>query len=607
MAEHLKLVAFLLLALFTFSVSGADVFWSVNCGATDFYTDGNFISWTPDDSFVSNGIAQVVQSSNSISPVLDSLRVFTSRNKNCYSTPVTKGEKLLVRVSFNYGNYDRLSSPPTFDLHFDGNFWATVETTLSGSQVYEATYVTKGDSASVCVAQTKPGQFPFISALEFRSVDLQVYNRADDNRPLFLIQRLSFGASDTLRFPSDPYDRIWEPLSGSGAVASEAILFNTSIRDNPPSGILANAIVGASTTTNLIFATVQPTNNLLYINMYFSEVLDTTETRLFRVYESSASGSTPLTTTISPVFTGVEERFLTNYTTNSATNLSLMATAESDLPPLINALEAFNIGDVLTDGTDSNDVAALTLLQTTFDVLAQWSGDPCLPAPYSWDWLNCSDDASPRVTSLHLDSFELSGSLPDISSMDALETIDLHNNSLIGTIPTYLGTMTKLKELNLASNKFSGPIPTSLTKNDKLKLTVTGNPSLCTSGKSCSTSPGTTGSSSGGTTGSSSGGTISKKKSSKMPIVLGTTIPTFFLVWIIVGIFVILRRKRTNVTVPANVGGGANGKPNGLHVVSEEMMNGIGGNATQQTFGSPSPLLDTSGQTSDLHDQTTSH
>ncbi|KVI11974.1 Malectin-like carbohydrate-binding domain-containing protein [Cynara cardunculus var. scolymus] len=536
------------------------VFWSVNCGATDFYTDENSISWAPDDSLVSNGLARVVQSSNSISPVLDSLRVFTSRKKNCYSTPVTKGEKLLVRASFNYGNYDRLSSPPKFDLHFDGNFWTTVETTASGAQVYEATYVTKGDAASVCVAQTNPNQFPFISSLEFRSVGLEVYNLADDNRALFLIERLSFGASDTLRYPNDLYDRIWVPLSGSGAVTSEAILFNTSISDNPPQGILESAIVGASTTTSLIFATVQPSNDLLYINMYFSEVLDTTETRIFRVYESSPSVSRPLTATISPAFGGVSERIFTNYTTNSAMNLSLMATAESDLPPLINAIEAFNISDVLTDGTDSNDVATLMLLQTTFDVLAQWSGDPCLPAPYSWDWLNCSNDATPRVTSLHLDSFDLSGSLPDISSMDALET------------------------MNLANNSFSGPIPTSV---------VTGNPSLCTSGKSCS---------------SSSGGTTSKKKSSNMPIILGTTIPVFFLIWIVAGIFIILRKKRTNnVNVLAVAGGEENGKPNGLHTVGEQMMNGIGQNTVQQTFGSPSPLLDTSGQTSDLHDQTTAH
>ncbi|XP_024965308.1 probable LRR receptor-like serine/threonine-protein kinase At1g51820 [Cynara cardunculus var. scolymus] len=593
MAKHLKLLTILLLALFTFSVSGDDVFWSVNCGATDFYTDENSISWAPDDSLVSNGLARVVQSSNSISPVLDSLRVFTSRKKNCYSTPVTKGEKLLVRASFNYGNYDRLSSPPKFDLHFDGNFWTTVETTASGAQVYEATYVTKGDAASVCVAQTNPNQFPFISSLEFRSVGLEVYNLADDNRALFLIERLSFGASDTLRYPNDLYDRIWVPLSGSGAVTSEAILFNTSISDNPPQGILESAIVGASTTTSLIFATVQPSNDLLYINMYFSEVLDTTETRIFRVYESSPSVSRPLTATISPAFGGVSERIFTNYTTNSAMNLSLMATAESDLPPLINAIEAFNISDVLTDGTDSNDVATLMLLQTTFDVLAQWSGDPCLPAPYSWDWLNCSNDATPRVTSLHLDSFDLSGSLPDISSMDALETIDLHNNSLTGTIPDYLGTMPKLKELNLANNSFSGPIPTSVSKNNKLKLTVTGNPSLCTSGKSCS---------------SSSGGTTSKKKSSNMPIILGTTIPVFFLIWIVAGIFIILRKKRTNnVNVLAVAGGEENGKPNGLHTVGEQMMNGIGQNTVQQTFGSPSPLLDTSGQTSDLHDQTTAH
>ncbi|CAI9297895.1 unnamed protein product [Lactuca saligna] len=563
MATHFILFSVLLLSQLALSVSG-QVFWSVNCRESVLYTDDNLMVWMPDATLISNGFARVVQSTNSISTELNSLRVFTTRKKNCYSTPVTKGEKVLVRASFNYGNYDGLSSPPTFDLHFDGNFWTTVETTNSGLQMYEATYVTKGDTVSVCVGQTKSGQFPFMSALEVRSVNSDVYSEVDVDRALFLINR----------FPQDPYDRIWRPtLGGTKAktITNDAILIDPTGANDPPSGIFANAITVNSTSDSLYLGTISPLN-------------------------------TPVSMTMTMIV-----RYLYNYTVDSITDISLIATTDSDLPPIINAIETFNISGVLTDGTDSNDVVALALLQTTFDVLGEWSGDPCLPAPYSWDWLNCSNETPPRITSLYLNGYKLSGELPDISSMDALEIIDLHNNTLDGEIPSFLGTMTNLQQLNLANNEFSGPIPTSLSNNNKLRLTVTGNPSVCTSGKSCAISPGTVNSSPGTVSSSPESTTISrskkKKKSSSLPAVLGTSIPTFFLIWIAIGVIVILRKKKKAVkdnNKPVATAGGANENSNWLNKIGEEMMNGV-----PQNFGSsPSPLLDDSGKTSDVNGQT---
>ncbi|PWA40526.1 hypothetical protein CTI12_AA559760 [Artemisia annua] len=373
---------------------------------------------------------------------MDTLRVFTSRKKNCYSIPATKGQKFLVRASFNYGNYDRLSKPPAFDLHFDGYLWATVQTSMSGFIYYEVTYVTKGDVASVCVAQTKANQFPFISALEFRSVDSEVYKEVDEHHAFFLIARFAYGASQ----------------SGSSDSAN---------------------IPGVPVST--------------------------------RCDADS----------FSPPYGNAVKHNLNNYTVDSVANISLTADVDSDLPPLINAIEVFNIGDVLTDGTHSDDVAALTLLQNTFDVLGGWSGDPCLPAPYSY-----------------LDTFNLSGSFPDISSMDALEVIgnskylllidsfafsDLHANSLTGTIPSFLGTMPKLQQF------------------------LDGNPSLCTTGKPCSSSPGTD--SSPGSPSVAKG-----KKSSTLPVVLGITIPAFFLIWFAGGVFIILRRRKMKPNKPVVTG-----------------------------------------------------
>ncbi|KAI3801444.1 hypothetical protein L1987_29549 [Smallanthus sonchifolius] len=147
---------------------------------------------------------------------------------------------------------------------------------------------------------------------------------------------------------------------------------------------------------------------------------------------------------------------------------------------------------------------------------------------------------------------------------------DLHNNSLTGTIPDFLGTMPNLRQLNLADNQFSGRIPTTLSKNNKQKLIVTGNPSLCTSGKSCSNSPETINSDPGSTP-------VTSKKSSALPVVLGTTIPAFFLVWVAAGVFIILRRRR-KLNMPIVTGGGANGHSgggaNGLHKIGEEMIFG---------------------------------
>ncbi|XP_076929612.1 uncharacterized protein LOC143594101 [Bidens hawaiensis] len=132
--------------------------------------------------------------------------------------------------------------------------------------------------------------------------------------------------------------------------------------------------------------------------------------------------------------------------------------------------------------------------------------------------------------------------------MDALEIIDLSNNTLTGTIPGFLGTMPKLQQLNLEYNQFSGSIPTTISKNNKLNLNVTGNPCLGTSGKSCASTPGTVNSSPGNTY------VTKNKKSRSLPIVLGTTISSLF-VWVVTVVLIILRKRRqpasanmTNVT-----------------------------------------------------------
>ncbi|KAI3965674.1 hypothetical protein MKX01_010631, partial [Papaver californicum] len=224
----------------------------------------------------------------------------------------------------------------------------------------------------------------------------------------------------------------------------------------------------------------------VHYNAFFYEVniLNATQKRSFNILVNNKLDST----TIDPKGPVIPHRIyieevhifnVTSFATNSSYSIDFVPTNVSTLPPLINALEGYTIGDKLVQGTNSSDVDSLSLLQKSFIQLQDWNGDPCLPSPYTWDWVACSSDAdSPRITALYLNNLGLVGTLPDFSAMGALETIDMHNNSLIREIPDFLGTFPKLRVLNLAENDFSGTIPSSLLDNVNLKLNASGNPNL---------------------------------------------------------------------------------------------------------------------------------
>ncbi|RDY01350.1 putative leucine-rich repeat receptor-like protein kinase, partial [Mucuna pruriens] len=479
-------ISFLLalaLWLLLFPKPSLTVFVSIDCGSSESSIDENNIRWVGDDAYIQHGEShQVYLGSNPLS----TLRVFPTRNKNCYSIKVGKGEKILTRASFYYGNYDNKFSPPVFDLQFDGNFWATVNTSSYYYVDYEAIYVTKGNFTSICVAQTKPNQFPFISSLEVRSLDPTMYTHVDSNHALILQWRYAFGGNQTIRYPDDVFDRIWTAAYGIGLseIKSEASGIDTSTaEDHPPKAALENAIISSSTTQYMQFINRLPTKELsIYITAYFSEVMESAVgKRSIQMYIDN----NPFLSPIVPPFGTVKEVYITNMTASAKTTFVLQASDTSTLPPILNALEVYALSDTLTAGTDSRDVEGLLQLQLAFEVLVEWSGDPCLPYPYNWDWIQCTTDVKPRVIAVYLSGYDLRGTLPDFSSMNAIETIDLHNNSIEGPIPDFLGLLPNLKTLNLSYNRFNGSIPTSI-KNKNIKLDTTNN---CLSGMKCQLLP----------------------------------------------------------------------------------------------------------------------
>ncbi|XP_068644901.1 uncharacterized protein At1g24485-like [Aristolochia californica] len=551
--SHLLLLLF---SLFAVSRTTA-VFVSIDCGATDSYLDGNNVIWTPDDLYVSTGENRVIP--GTVSQGMSTLRLFPTRKKNCYSIDVDKGDRLLLRASFYYGNYDKRSSPPSFDLQFDGNHWVTVTTSIDLRVYYEVIYIAKSNAISVCVAQTLPNNIPFVSAIEVRSLEADMYNQVDATSGLFLIRRFNFGSNETIRFPDDTYDRIWTPVataSGLTSVSSDSLVMLTDATDKPPSAVLQTALTTLTASDSILLNTNLAEGEVpAYINMYFAEMseLDSTQKREF-VVTIDKEISDP----VKPPYENATEITFFNLTASGNTSITMIPTATSTLPPIISAMEVFVVGP-LDDGTNGDDLDALSLLQDQFDKLQEWSGDPCLPTNFTWDWVACSSNEIPRITALYLNSFDLSGPLPDFSGLAAVETIDLHNNSLSGEIPDFLGTLPTLKELNLADNDFSGPLPSSISKNSKIKLVVSGNPNLCVSGKSCDTSS----TDDTGTTPIPST-SYGKKKKSKLPVILGASIPSFLVFWVIVGILLLsYRRRKAAIAAVTAAPVGGQGKPTG--------------------------------------------
>ncbi|XP_065030687.1 putative leucine-rich repeat receptor-like serine/threonine-protein kinase At2g19230 [Musa acuminata AAA Group] len=485
----------LLLLLLALSASASN-FTSIDCGASGSYKDENGIAWETDESYVSNGENRVVQNPDSVPEPMRTLRVFSSRKKNCYPVSVPGGGRVLVRASFYYGNYDEKSSPPTFALQFDANSWETVVTSMDQVVFHEAIYDVFAEGTAVCVAQLEQGQLPFVSAIEVRTLETDMYEGVDSSFALLLKGRLAFGAPGVVRYPSDAYDRIWDPVAASDELittkSDTTVMDPTAVKDKPPAAVLLQAITTANVSTDVVLflSELLPTDPVpAYINLYFAEMshLGSKDNNTFQVYVDGD----PLIDAVNPPYQSVAEYLIGLKAASASTKITLTATPEATVPPLISAMEVFVVRGGLSNGTDESDVGALIVLQQKFEVLGDWAGDPCLPAKYTADWVGCSSDPTPRITALYLSGYGLSGDLPDFSALTALQTIDMSNNNITGRIPEFLGKLPDLKELNLADNKLSGAVPSSLTENKKIKLTICGNPSLSSSDqKPCDSSMG---------------------------------------------------------------------------------------------------------------------
>ena len=114
--------------------------------------------------------------------------------------------------------------------------------------------------------------------------------------------------------------------------------------------------------------------------------------------------------------------------------------------------------------TTSTDRAALVALYNATSGASWTNNSNWLSDNPIYTWRGVTVDGNGRVTRLSLPSNGLSGSLPVKVgwSSPSWPGWDLNGNSLTGTIPSELGSLTRLSSLYLNDNQLSGSLPSQL-------------------------------------------------------------------------------------------------------------------------------------------------
>ncbi|XP_062157849.1 probable LRR receptor-like serine/threonine-protein kinase At1g67720 isoform X1 [Alnus glutinosa] len=500
-------------------VCQVEEFISLDCGGTSNYTDRSTgLPWSSDNGIMSHGKSVEVENPSENVVQYRRRREFPIDNrKYCYTLITQERRRYLVRATFQYGSLKDEETYPQFHVYLDATKWSTVSI-LDASRVYVKEMIIRApsDSINVCICCATTGS-PFISTLELRPLNLSMYaTDFEDNFFLEVAARLNFGApsKDPIRYPDDPYDRIWESdlvkrqnyLVGV-APGTERIYTQKNVdiktREYPPMKVMQTAVVGTKgQLTYRLNLEDFPANARAYA--YFAEIEDlgANETRKFKLEQPDIADSRNAVVNIAENANGsytLYEPSYMNVTLDFVLSFSFVKTRDSTRGPLLNAMEISKYLKIAskTGGQDLIVVNALRFMSAE----SIWTneGDPCVPT--QWEWVTCSFTIPPRITKIELsrknvtgeipselnymealtelwlDSNSLTGPLPDISNLNSLKILHLENNKLTGPLPSYLGSLASLQELYIQNNSFTGEIPPGLL-NGKVIFHYEDNPKL---------------------------------------------------------------------------------------------------------------------------------
>ncbi|KAF3450657.1 hypothetical protein FNV43_RR06746 [Rhamnella rubrinervis] len=489
-------VVFSLLVLVNVHAQDQSGFISLDCGMpidSQNYTEPTIkIKYISDAHFIDTGSSMSIlpEYKPSRQQQLAYVRSFPQGMRNCYTVNVTRATKYLIRAFFFYGNYDRQSKLPEFELHLGPNFWDTVSfTSVTTPTFMEIIHVASKNYLQVCLVNIGYGT-PFISSLDFRPLKNTTYVTPAGS--LSLLYRLDTGSTTNLtyRFPYDVFDRLWWSYDVFAQESTSLVVDqNANNFFQPPSLVMRTAATpfNASGPLEINLGTVSDdyASTPYYAYMHFAELqqLRTNESRAFNITFNGKMWYPSMV----PQYLRSDTVYSTTALTGSSLSFSLVPLHNSTLPPILNAIEIYTLLEFSLTETDQDDVDAITSIKSRYRVTRNWQGDPCEPVEYAWAGLNCSYEGldPPRIISLNLSSSGLTGEIATgISGLTMLQSLDLSNNSLTGSVPDFLARLSNLKELNLKGNQLTGSIPTGLieiSESDLLTLSVEENQDLCAS------------------------------------------------------------------------------------------------------------------------------
>ncbi|KAG5553772.1 hypothetical protein RHGRI_011601 [Rhododendron griersonianum] len=521
-----------LLLLMGASTAQMPGFISLDCGGAANFSDELGIFWTPDDQLM-YGKTTEVSVANETRKQYQTLRYFPADNrKYCYTLKVTSRTRYLVRATFLYGDFDKNNVYPKFDISLGATHWATIVISDADTiEVQELIILASDPTISVCLSNATTGQ-PFISTLELRQFNGSVYfTQYESQFYLSVSARINFGAESEapVRYPDDPFDRIWESDSLKKAnylvdvatgteKVSTPMPIDVSIDERPPQKVMQTAVVGrnGSLTYRL---NLDGFPGFGWAFTYFAEIEDLgpKESRKFRLVLPGMPELSKAVVNIQENAQGKDRLYEPGYPNISlpfVLSFKFAKTIDSSMGPLLNAMEINKYLKKNDGSLDGSVIASVVSLYSSAD-WAREGGDPCLPVPLSW--LQCNSDPQPRITKmknylncfaysmvlvlsklsgknltgnipldltklsglveLWLDGNFLDGPIPDFSGCKDLEIIHLENNQLTGDMPSSLAELPNLRELYVQNNKLFGKVPSGLLDKN-LVLNYTGNVNL---------------------------------------------------------------------------------------------------------------------------------
>ncbi|XP_038904092.1 probable LRR receptor-like serine/threonine-protein kinase At1g67720 isoform X2 [Benincasa hispida] len=475
----------LLLLLFLFDVSFAQMpgFVSLDCGGQESFTDDIGLEWVPDTQ-VLFGEAINISVANETRKQYMTLRHFPADSrKYCYALNVTTRTRYLLRTTFLYGNFDNNNVYPKFDISLGATHWSTIVISDANTiEVRELIFLASTPTVSICLSNATTGQ-PFISTLELRQFNGSIYyTEFEDRFYLRVSARINFGADSEapVRYPDDPFDRIWESDSVRKAnylvdVAAGTEKVSTKLpidvdRDErPPQKVMQTAVVGrnGSLTYRL---NLDGFPGFGWAVTYFAEIEDLgpSDTRKFRLV---LPGMPDISKPVVNIEENAQGKFrlyepgFTNLTLPFVLSFRFGKTSDSSFGPLLNAME---INKYLEKSDGSLDGAVIASVISKFSS-SDWDegGDPCMPVP--WSWLQCNSDPRPRIVKISLSKKNLTGNIPtDLAKLSGLVELWLDGNSFVGPIPDFTGCV-DLKILHLENNQLTGELPSSLANLPNLR------------------------------------------------------------------------------------------------------------------------------------------